>query len=316
MSNININLIIPKIHQGRRLDAVVSHLLPQHSRTRIQSWIKSGYLLCNGDKCKLRDKVQGDERIFINAPNLTPTPYIGEKLPLETIYHDNDIIIVNKPAGLVIHPGAGNHYSTLINALLYHFPELAKLPRAGIIHRLDKDTSGILVVARTLTAHTDLVNKLQQRHIKREYLALVHGYLTAGGTIDANIGRHPKLRTRMAVVPSGKTARTHYRISERFDKQTLLQVTLESGRTHQIRVHLAHIHHPIVGDPLYGKRRLPPGNDENLKPLLQQCKRQALHAHKLGLSHPQNGDYLEFTAPLPQDLQTLLQTLRQANTMP
>lgn len=314
MSDIVINLVIPKIHQGQRLDAVISHLLTKHSRSRIQSWIKSGDLLCNGNKCNSRDRVQGGEQIDINTQILTTPTYIGEQLPLETIYSDDDIIIINKPAGLVTHPGAGNHSGTLVNALLYHFPELAKLPRAGIIHRLDKDTSGILVVARTLTAHTYLVNELQQRHIKREYLALVQGYLTAGGTIEANIGRHPRTRIKMAVVSGGKTARTHYRISERFAEHTLLRVTLDSGRTHQIRVHLAHTHHPIVGDPLYGKLRLPKGSSTYLKQQLQQFKRQALHAHKLGLNHPQSGDYLELTTPLPQDLQILLQTLRQQNT--
>ncbi len=316
MSDISIHLIIPKIHQGQRLDAVMSHLLPKHSRTRIQNWIKSGDLLCNGGKCNSRDQVQGGEHIDINTQILTTSAYIGEKLPLETIYNDADIIIINKPAGLVTHPGAGNRSGTLVNALLYHFPELGKLPRAGVIHRLDKDTSGILVVAHTLTAHTYLVNELQQRHIKREYLALVQGYLTAGGTIDANIGRHPKARTKMAVVPRGKTARTHYRIIERFAEQTLLRVTLESGRTHQIRVHMAHIHHPLVGDPTYGKRRFPKKSSENLKQQLRQSKRQALHAYKLGLNHPQTGKYVEFIAPLPQDMETLLQTLRKENIFP
>ena len=313
MNDIKINLTIPEEYRGQRLDAALAQLLPEHSRARIQQWIKDGYLLLNGTQCKARDKVIGEEQVHIKAPIPEQRSYTAEDIPLDIIHSDADIIILNKPIGLVAHPAAGNYTGTLLNALLHHFPELAKVPRAGIIHRLDKDTSGILVVARNLTAHTKLVDALQQRHIKREYAALVQGYITAGGTIETDIGRHPRSRIKMAVVVNGKPACTHYRITERLDEHTLLRVTLETGRTHQIRIHLAHINHSIVGDQTYGKLCLPKGASENVKQQLRNFKRQALHAHKLGLTHPSSGEYCEFTAPIPSDMQTLLQTLKDEN---
>jgi len=310
MDNFKFSLIIPEIHKAQRLDAVISQLLPQHSRVRIQQWIKDGDLLLNGTRCKPRDKIVGGEQIDINAPIGKQLSYHAENIPLAILHSDADIIILNKPVGLVVHPAAGNYSGTLLNALLHHFPELATLPRAGIIHRLDKDTSGILVVARNLTAHTKLIAALQQRQIKREYIALVQGYLTAGGSISTDIGRHPRLRTKMAVVSNGKLAHTHYRIAERLAYHTLLNVTLETGRTHQIRVHMAHLKHPLVGDQTYGKLRLPKGASETIRQCLQNFKRQALHAHKLGFIHPKTQQYCEFTAPVALDIQTLLQTLR------
>ncbi len=310
MNAITISLMLPIEARGQRLDAAIATALPEHSRARIQQWIKDGHLLLNGKTCKPKDKANGGEQITIQAPILTQHSYAAEDIPLDIIHSDTDIIILNKPIGLVAHPAAGNYNGTLLNALLHHFPELTQIPRAGIIHRLDKDTSGILVLARNLTAHTKLTAALQARQLKREYLALVQGYMTAGGSIETDIGRHPHSRTKMAVVTNGKNARTHYRIAERLFEHTLLRVTLDTGRTHQIRVHMAYLHHPIVGDQTYGKLRLPKGASENIKQRLANFKRQALHAHKLGFIHPSCNNYCEFTAAIPDDMQNLLATLR------
>ena len=310
MDQLKINLTIPIENREQRIDTAVTELLPEHSRARIQQWIKNGYLLLNGTTCKPRDKVIGGEQIHIIAPLEPQLSYGAEDIPLAILHSDKDIIVLNKPVGLVTHPAAGNYHGTLLNALLHHFPELTTVPRAGIIHRLDKDTSGILIIARNLTAHTKLVAALQHRQIKREYLALVQGRLTAGGRIATDIGRHPRSRIKMAVVSKGKAALTHYRIAERLADHTLLRVTLETGRTHQIRVHLAHLHHPIVGDQTYGKLRLPKGASENVRQYLRHFRRQALHAYTLGFIHPATDQYTEFTAPLPDDMQKLIQRLR------
>lgn len=311
MNNIKLTLQIPDDYSGQRLDVALGQLWPEYSRARIQQWIKDGCLLLNGSPCKAKALLEGGEQVEVDAlPPVLPS-FSAEAIPLDIIYQDDDIIILNKPIGLVAHPAAGNYEGTLLNALLYHFPELANVPRAGIIHRLDKDTSGILVIARNLIAHTKLVNELQAREIKREYLALVQGHITAGATIETDIDRHPRSRLKMAVVPNGKLAITHYRIGKRFKHHTLLTVNLETGRTHQIRVHMAHIKHAIVGDPIYGQLRLPKGASETLRTTLQQFRRQALHAHKLGLTHPTTDEYVEFTAPLPDDLVELIALLEK-----
>ena len=231
---------------------------------------------------------------------------------MELVYEDDHLLVVNKPAGLVVHPAAGNPDGTLQNALLHHDPALVDLPRAGIVHRLDKDTTGLMVVAKTASAHKTLVEALQAREVKREYRALVTGKPTAGGTVEAPIGRHPAKRTRMAVVSSGKHAITHYRIAERFRIHTLLAVNLETGRTHQIRVHMAHLHYPLVGDPVYGGRvKLPPAADEQTRQMLQSFRRQALHAYRLGLRHPATGEPMQWQADIPEDMQALLECLRE-----
>ncbi len=231
-------------------------------------------------------------------------------MALDIIHEDDALLVINKPVGLVVHPGAGNPRHTLMNALLHHAPSLATIPRAGIVQRLDKDTSGLMVIAKTLTAHTALVEALQDRHIKREYLAVVNGVLTAGGSVDQPIGRHPRQRIRMAVVAQGKPAVTHYRVVDRYRAHTLIRVQLETGRTHQIRVHMAWKYHPILGDPLYGSRpKLPPGADESVRTTIQGFKRQALHACSLSLSHPQTGEPCRFEAGLPDDMRQLCEQL-------
>lgn len=266
----------------------------------------------NGTRIRPKDKVKSGDEIIINAIIEANESWQAESISLDIIYEDDQIIVLNKPAGLVVHPAAGNQAGTLLNALLHHAPELAELPRAGIVHRLDKDTSGIMVVARTMTAHHFLVKALQARTIHREYRAIVVGQMTAGGTVEAPIGRHPKARTKMAVVATGKPAVTHYRVLERFPKHTFLKLMLETGRTHQIRVHMAHIHYPIVGDSSYGGRlRIPKGASEALRDCLQHFKRQALHAFRLELPHPTSNELMSWTAPLPDDMHSLLEILRQ-----
>ena len=290
---------IPAHLDNKRLDQALAELFPEYSRARLQAWIKAGQITVDDKILKPRDKIHTGQNIIVN-PIIEPQErWEAQQIPLDIIYEDDDIIIINKPPGLVVHPGAGTRDKTMLNALLHHAPELAKLPRAGIIHRLDKDTSGLLVVARNLKSHTKLVTELQHHNIKREYEAIVVGVMTAGGTVDAPIGRHPKDRKRMAVVPSGKPAITHYRVIKRFKAHTHIKVMLETGRTHQIRVHMAHIHYPILGDPVYG------GNKAKYK----NFPRQALHAKCLGLIHPATGEQMEWQAPLPDDMQGLLKKL-------
>lgn len=309
MSDIKHQLHLEESQQGQRLDAVLARLLPDYSRARIQQWIKDKHLLMNGKPCKASYRVEGDEAITVQAPPLSLPSYSAEAMPLNILHADDDIILINKPIGLVTHPAAGNYQGTLLNGLLHHFPELEQVPRAGIVHRLDKDTSGVMVVARNLIAHTKLVNELQSRGIKRQYFALVQGDITAGGTIETDIGRHPRSRLKMAVVANGKLAITHYRIAQRFKHHTLLNVQLDTGRTHQIRVHMAHINHPIVGDQSYGHLRLPKKASDLLRDSLRSFKRQALHAHTLGLTHPGSGKWIEFQAPLADDMQLLLKVM-------
>jgi 23S rRNA pseudouridine1911/1915/1917 synthase len=298
---------------GSRLDQALPVLFPDFSRTRLQHWVRDGRVSCDGvPVTRPRQKLFGGEMVRLQARLEEQVENRPQAIPLELCFEDEAIIVVNKPAGLVVHPAAGNPDGTLQNALLHHDPELIQLPRAGIVHRLDKETSGLLVIARTVAAHKALVSQLQAREIKREYLAVVRGLPTTGGRVEAPIGRDPRHRTRMAVVATGKPAVTHYRIEARFRAHSSLEVTLESGRTHQIRVHMAHIRYPLVGDPTYGGRlRMPAGAGPALQRSLQNFGRQALHARRLGLAHPQGGEWMEWSAEPPEDLQGLLQALRE-----
>jgi len=304
---------IPLHLAGLRMDQALAELFPNFSRSKLQSWIKDGHVLLDGVAQSPKRKVLGGEQVELFAEIEIQTDCAPEDIPLDILYEDEEVLIVNKPAGLVVHPAAGHREGTLQNALLHHAPTLAGIARAGIVHRIDKDTSGLLMVAKTLKAHKSLVGQLQAHSINREYLALAQGYLTAGGTVDEPIGRHPTDRKRFAVRQDGKPSVTHYRIEERLPGHTLLRVKLETGRTHQIRVHLAHIRHPLLGDPVYGGRlRLLPGGDQELGAALRGFRRQALHAEKLGMEHPSSGEWCEWRVDIPEDLQLLLDALRQA----
>ena len=303
--------IVPESAAGRRLDAVVAELFPEYSRSRLSAWIKSGDVSVDGAPARGRDPVRGGEQVALNVVQETQTHAVAEDIPLDVLYEDEHVFVIDKPAGLVVHPGAGNPAGTLVNALLFRDPALELLPRAGIVHRLDKDTSGVMVVARTLTAHTALVEQLSNRQVHRQYLAVVVGALVSGGTANAAIDRHPRDRLRMAVREDGKDAVTHYRLRERFRAHTALECRLETGRTHQIRVHMQHLKHPIVGDPLYGGSfKLPKGASEELIAALRAFKRQALHAEVLEFMHPASGEPIRCSAPLPADMQQLLALLR------
>lgn len=300
---------------GRRLDQALAEAFPDLSRSRIQLWINAGRVRVDGTQRRCRDKVKLGEHVVLE-PMIEPVgECVAQPIPLRVLFEDEDILVIDKPADLVVHPAAGNPDGTLQNALLHHDPRLAGLPRAGIVHRLDKDTTGLLVVAKTLIAHRSLVAQLQTRTMHREYRALVMGSVVAGGRVEAPIGRHPMQRERMAVVRDGRPAVSHYRVLERFAAHTLLAVKLETGRTHQIRVHMAYIRHPVVGDPLYGGRaRLPKGASPRLREVLSTFPRQALHALTLALTHPRDGAPLRFTAPLAKDIETLLTGLREEAT--
>lgn len=311
MKNIHYEFTIDDSFADMRLDHVLATLIPEHSRARLQEWIKSGEVLVDGQAAKARNLVKGNESIVIDAEAPAQPNYNAQEISLDFIHVDDDLIILNKPAGLVVHPAAGNYEGTLLNALLFHFPELAQVPRAGIIHRLDKETSGLLIIARNLTAHTQLIKQMREHEIEREYIALATGHLTAGDTIDAPLARHTQHRTKMAVNENGKPAVTHYRVIKRYGDFTLLRVNLETGRTHQIRVHLAHIKHPLVGDPLYGRLVFPKGASEELRSTLRDFRRQALHAHKLTFEHPSTAELCEFTAPLPKDFENFLKILQK-----
>ena len=301
---------IPPSCAGMRLDQALAQLFDEYSRSRLSQWLKAGQVRVNGQQLRGRDKVWGGEQVEIHAELEEQTVWQAEAIPLEIVYEDEQLLVINKPAGLVVHPAAGNPAGTLVNALLHHEASLNTIPRAGVVHRLDKDTSGLLVVAKTLPAQKSLVEQLQAHSLLREYQAVVTGVLTAGGTVDAPVGRHPVQRKRMAVTPNGKPAVTHYRVVERFRAHSLICCRLETGRTHQIRVHMAHIHHPLVGDPVYGGRlRLPKGCNEALAEKLRQFRRQALHAGRLGLVHPASGKTVEWKAALPADMVSLLASL-------
>ena len=295
-----------------RLDQALARLLPEYSRSRLKEWIEAGRVRVANRAPRPRDLLSGGERVVVEAePSISPT-ILPQALDLEIVHEDDSLIVINKPAGLVVHPGAGNRDRTLQNALLHHDPALAGLPRAGILHRLDKDTTGLLVVARTLAAHTALTRQLQAREIEREYEAICVGVMTAGGTIDRAIGRHRSDRVRMTVREDGREAVTHYRVVQRFRGHTHVRVTLETGRTHQIRVHFAHIRHPLVGDATYGSRLLlPRGATPELVAALSAFPRQALHASRLKLIHPELERVSEWRAPLPADMKALLRVLRE-----
>lgn len=307
----NLTSEIPNDLAGWRLDQAMSALFPDFSRSRLQEWIRSGAARLDGAVVPVKQRVWGGERITLRAEPMVSTAVGAETMPLAIVHEDETLLVIDKPAGLVVHPAAGHRDGTLQNALLHHCPALASVPRSGIVHRIDKDTSGLLMVAKTLEAHKQLVDQLQARSVHREYLALVHGAMTGGGSVDEPLGRHATDRKRFAVRPGGKNAVTHYRIAERFPSHTLVRVKLETGRTHQIRVHMAHIHYPLVGDPVYGGRaRLPAGASERLLETLRSFRRQALHAASLGILHPATGEYAEWHAPLPVDFSALLDALR------
>ena len=311
-TKVQLELSIPDDRRGRRLDQVLAELVQDYSRSRLQQWIRSGQVTLDGRLPQPRDKVMGGETVRIDAEIVEQTANEAEAIPLDLVYEDADLLVINKPAGLVVHPAAGNPAGTLLNALLHYDSSLAGIPRAGIVHRLDKNTSGLMVVARNLTAHKRLVEALQARTVKREYLTVVYSVLTAGGRIEAPIGRHPVDRKRMAVIASGKEAVTHYRVEERFRAHTLVRVQLETGRTHQIRVHMAYKHFPVLGDPVYGGRlRLPKGGDTEFREVLSGFRRQALHATQLGLVHPASGAALSWQAGVPDDMARLLAVLRE-----
>ncbi len=306
-----LHAIVNVDQAGMRLDQALAVLFPDYSRARLQNWIKQGLVSINGTTAERpRDKVLGGELVELVAEMDDQVECRPQPIPLDIMYEDDSLLVINKPAGLVVHPAAGNPDSTLQNALLHHDESLIQLPRAGLVHRLDKETSGLLVVARTAAAHKHLVQQLQERAFKREYRAVAKGVMTAGGTVDQPIGRHPTQRTRMAVHPSGKPAVTHYRVLERFRFHTHLKVVLETGRTHQIRVHMAHIRYPLVGDPLYGGRlQIPSKVTPELEAMLRKFRRQALHARKLGLTHPMTKEWMEWRVEPPEDMQELLAVL-------
>ncbi|CDF86103.1 23S rRNA pseudouridine(1911/1915/1917) synthase RluD [Pseudomonas sp. QL9] len=297
---------------GQRLDQIAAQLFPEHSRSRLSGWIKDGRLTVDGAVLRPKDIVHAGSRLALEVELEAQGEWKAQDIELDIIYEDEHILVIDKPAGLVVHPAAGHQDGTLLNALLHHVPGLANVPRAGIVHRLDKDTTGLMVVAKTLEAHTNLVSQLQARSVSRVYEAIVVGVIVAGGKIDAPISRHGVMRQKMAVVPTGKQAISHYRVLERFRSHTHTRVKLETGRTHQIRVHMSHIGFPLVGDPVYGGRfRIPPGASPTLVESLRDFPRQALHARFLELDHPASGVRMKWESPLPDDFTWLLSLLRQ-----
>jgi len=312
MATIDLQSKIPEELNELRLDQALAKLFPEYSRAQCQGWIKNNQVMLDLKIAnRIRQRVHSGQSVTINAELLPQQNWSAQDIPLDVIYADEHMMVINKPAGLVVHPGAGTLDNTLVNALLHYDATLATLPRAGIIHRLDKDTTGLLVVARHLAAHFSLSQAMSERRIERHYLALVQGQVITGGTVNAPIGRHPMHRTKMAVTKKdGRHAVTHYRIRQRFPKHTLLDVKLETGRTHQIRVHLSHIGLPLVGDTVYGHRTIPSQLPDQQKAALANFKRQALHAEKLIVPHPENGEAQTFTAPLPEDFATLLQAMQ------
>ena len=312
MPQITLSAEVQPEQMGQRLDQTLAELFPEYSRSRLKTWIEADLVKLNDRITNIpREKVLGGEKIEITVEVEDETRFEPENIPLNIVYEDDDIIVINKPKDLVVHPGAGNPNGTVLNALLYHYPPIAEVPRAGIVHRLDKDTTGLMVVAKTIPAQTKLVRDLQKRKITREYEAVASGIMTKGGTIDQPMARHATKRTLMAVHPMGKPAVTHYRIMENYRNYTRLRLRLETGRTHQIRVHMAHIAHPLLGDQTYGGRPRPPKNaSEDFMEVLRNFKRQALHAVMLRLAHPITGEMMEWYAPLPDDFVELLNALK------
>lgn len=320
MSNqIHFDIEVPTEYAGQRFDQIAADLIPDYSRARLQAWIKGGQLTVDGRSGKPKEKLFGGEQLRLRAQLEPQGEWQAQKMDLDIVYEDDSLMVVNKPAGLVVHPAAGNPDGTLLNGLLAHCAGQQNIPRAGIVHRLDKDTTGLMVVAKTLQAQTDLVDQLKARSVSRQYDAIVQGLLTGGGTVDAPMGRHRQNRLKMAVLPiegerGAKEAITHYRLQERFAGHTLVRCQLETGRTHQIRVHMAHIRHPLVGDSLYGGRgKLSAGASAALIQALQQFPRQALHAAELALIHPASGEPMHWSAPVPEDMLQLLDLLRADN---
>lgn len=313
MKNIILEAIIPEDMTGMRIDLALAKLFPDYSRGRIQTWIKSNFVKIDGQIPTQKYKVRPGQVVTLSAKlENEESNQMAEDIPLNIIYEDQDLLVINKPVGLVVHPGAGNKKHTLMNALLHHVPELEHIPRAGIVHRLDKDTSGLLVVAKNLATHNNLIQQLQQRTIERIYQAIVTGVIISGKTISAPIGRHSTQRTKMAVTDSGREAITHFRVLEKFRAHTLIQLQLETGRTHQIRVHMAHIHHAVVGDQQYaGRFKFPANISAELRTALQNFKHQALHAWKLTLQHPRTKEVMSWEAPLPADMIELVDTMRE-----
>ncbi len=307
---IQQTLIIPEDLEGKRLDQALAILLPDYSRTQIQEWIKNQQVKLNGQIAKTRLTVNGGEEITIDATLKAQPVYKAQNIALNIIFEDESLLVINKPIGMVVHPGAGNYDKTLLNALLNHAPELQNLPRAGIVHRLDKDTSGLLVIAKTSAAYFNLTKQLKDRTVTRIYQAIVLGVMTGGGTIDEPIGRHPIIRKRMAITETGKPSVTHYRVIDRFRAHTRIKIQLETGRTHQIRVHMAHIHYPILGDQVYGRLQLPKKASPELVKALREFKHQALHASELSFVHPVTHKTLSFQSPLPEDMQKMLAVLK------
>lgn len=303
---------IPEALAGQRLDKALAQMFPDYSRSRLKEWLLAGSISVDSGLTKPKEAVSGGETVTFEPQPEAVVVARPEPIALDVVHEDDDLLVINKPAGLVVHPGAGNPGGTLMNGLLHHVPALEEVPRAGIIHRIDKDTTGLLLVAKTLAAHTALVRALAERDISRRYVAVCYGVLTGGGTIDEPIGRHPVDRKRMSIQQNGKPAVTHYTVRERFAAFTFVDVRLETGRTHQIRVHFAHRRHALVGDPVYGGRlALPKGATDELVQKLRSFKRQALHAAKLGFLHPSSGEELEFEAPLPDDFASLIDVLKR-----
>ena len=312
MKLIQQSFQIEKHQAGNRLDHALQQLLPDYSRSKIQQWIQHGFVFINHELCKPRQKVYRGDLIDLDVPEQVKISDQPQAIEFDILHQDDDIFVVNKPANLVVHPAAGHQDGTLVNGLLARDSRLDQLPRAGIVHRLDKDTTGVMVVARNLTAHSWLVEQLQQRLVKREYVALTQGVVTAGRSIEMGIGRHPQNRKKMAVQNGGKTAITHFQVARKFGHYSLVKLQLETGRTHQIRVHMAHINYPLLGDTVYGGRaRVPAGVDDALRQVIQGFKRQALHAERLSFEHPRSHEMVSFAAPLPDDFQRLLDALIQ-----
>jgi len=313
MAAISYTKIIPQDLAGKRLDVALSVLFPEYSRARLQQWIKQGYISVDGKVLDQSTKVNLAQTVDLQAEEERELEDQPQKIALEIVYEDDAIIIINKPVGLTVHPGAGQRDNTLLNALLYYDSSLANVPRAGIVHRLDKDTSGLLIVARDIKVQHKLAKAMRRREIKREYEAIVYGNIIAGSTINVPIARHSVKRTLMAVTENGRDAITHYRVLQRFHAHTHLRIMLETGRTHQIRVHLAHINHPIVGDASYGRLKIPSGASEELRKALQNFNHQALHAKYLALTHPRTGEFMEWESKLPLDMQRLLRILKKSS---
>ncbi|MDC0963971.1 23S rRNA pseudouridine(1911/1915/1917) synthase RluD [Candidatus Pseudothioglobus singularis] len=308
----NVQIIIPKRMEGERIDIALAKMLPEFSRSKITAWIKSGEAVIYGKKFKPKDKVSGDEVIILSANRNQNTIWLAEDIPINVIFEDEDIIVLNKQFGLVTHPGSGNWSGTLANALLHYDSSLEALDRAGIVHRLDKNTSGLMVVAKNLKSQKNLVEQLQNHSVSREYSAIVYGHMISGGTINEPLGRDPNDRVKQTVLRNGRDAITHYRVIDRFKSHTHVKAILETGRTHQIRVHLSHIGYSLVGDSIYGGRvRYPKRASESLKNELLNFKRQALHSKKLTLKHPKSGELLSWKIPLPEDMIMLLNVLKE-----